>query len=244
MFRRWASSALDFVLEVVLHDRATPCYDHRQSFMNPTLFIRLCVTGLIVLGGVYLVVKLPSMDVGSQFVITVIGGTILGILAVKYVVPRIGDAVGTLFYSSGETIGPDNSVVASAKVAQGDYAGAIAEYEALLKEEPDNTLFIYEIAKIRAHMLDDPQSALNFLQEQLEGRDWTEDDAAFLMFRIAELHVDAFSDFTSAESVLQQVIAEFPNTRHSANAHHRIHEVQHAQMKARSHFHPKPGASS
>lgn len=212
------------------------CY----TTMKSTLLIRFCVTGLILLGAVYLTLKLPSMDVGSQFVLTVIGGTILALLAVKYVVPRIGDAVGTYFYSSSEIAAPQDSIKAAAKLAQGDYTGAISEYEADLREKPDDLVAIQEIAKIRSLKLGDPEGAVVFLQQQLEGRDWTEDGAAFLMFRIAELYVDCLHDHATAEGVLQQVISEFPNTRHSANAHHRIHEVQQAQFKAMMHHHAKP----
>ena len=207
--------------------------------MKPALIIRYCLFGLIALGLVYLGLKLPSMDVGSQFVLTVVGGTVIAIVAVKYFVPRFGDWVGTFFYSAGEVIVPDDTMKAAAKVAQGDYEGAIAEYEKMLSENPDNTLAIQEIAKIRAQKLGEPEKALLFLQQQLENRDWTEDGAAFLMFRIAELYQETLHDYAAAESVLQQVIADLPNTRHSANAHHKIHEVQEAQFKAMSAHRPK-----
>ena len=212
--------------------------------MKTTLLLRLCGYGLITVVVVYLAVKIPSMDVGSQFALTVIGGTILGLLAVKYLVPRIGDAVGTFFYSSGEVIVPDDSMKAAAKVAQGDYEGAIEEYLTILKEKPDNTLAIQEIAKIRAHKLGNPKAALAFLQKKLEGQDWSEDAAAFLMFRMAELNVDPLQDYAAAEAVLQQVIADLPNTRHSANASHRMHEVQQAQFEALSQSRPKSGSAS
>lgn len=241
MFRNGASVALEFVWELVLPPHAHPCYDKLFSPMKTALLIRFCVIGLIVAGIVYLAIKLPSMDVGSQFALTVIGGTILGILAVKYLVPRIGDAVGNFFYSPGEAAVSDESSEAAAKLAQGDYQGAIAAYQAILDETPDDTHSINEIAKIRMQHLGDPLGALTYLQEQLEGRDWVEDDAAFLMFRIAELHQEPLHDYAAAEEVLQQVIAEFPHSRHSSNAHHRIHEVQHAQYKARSQPRPKPG---
>ncbi|HEY1051370.1 MAG TPA: hypothetical protein VGE39_16475, partial [Prosthecobacter sp.] len=56
-------------------------------------------------------------------------------------------------------------------------------------------------------------------------------DAAFIMFRIADVHLTHRHDFEAARDMLEQVIGNFPNTRHSANAHHKIGEVEQAQFK-------------
>jgi len=69
------------------------------------------------------------------------------------------------------------------------------------------------------------------LQQHLESRAWPVDDAAFLMFRMAEIYTDRMHDFDAAHALLEEVIANFPNTRHSANAHHRINEVDQAKFK-------------
>lgn len=211
--------------------------------MKPGLLLRYALYVLLAAGIIYLAVKLPSMDVGSQFAITVIGGVIVGLLAVKYLVPRIGEAAGNFFYSSGAVVEQDDFQRASAKVAQGDYAGAVAEYEAWLEEKPDDTLAIQEAAKLKAQKLGDPAGALHFLEERLQGREWTPDQAVFLMFRISELHLD-MHNYAAAETVLQQVVSEFPKSRYSSNAKLRLSEIREVEFKAMTQGRLKTGGSA
>jgi outer membrane protein assembly factor BamD (BamD/ComL family) len=51
------------------------------------------------------------------------------------------------------------------------------------------------------------------------------------MFRLAEIQQDKRKDLPAAQDVLEQIIANFPNTKHSANAHHKLQEVQQQQFK-------------
>ena len=90
-------------------------------------------------------------------------GVIAGLAAVKYLIPWIGDAMGTFFFSSGEQIVMDDNMKAVAKLAQGDYEGAIAEYEKIAKEKPDDSFPVAEIAKIYSEKMGDPRRALTFL---------------------------------------------------------------------------------
>ena len=158
-------------------------------------------------------------------------GVAAGFLAVKYLIPWIGDAVGTAVFSSGEEVKIDGGLKAAAKMAQGDYEGAIAEHEKSLAEDPAQTFPAAEIARICVDNLHDPQRALNVLNTHLASRTWPEDDAAFLRFRIVDIHVDTLGDYETGRDLLQQIIGEFPNTRHSANAHHKLNEVEQAQFK-------------
>jgi len=120
---------------------------------------------------------------------------------------------------------------AAACISQGDYPGAIGHYEKMLEDKPDDPFPVAEIAKVYAERLHDPQAALKVLEEHLQSKDWPVDDAAFIMFRIADAHLTHLHDYEAAHDMLQQVIGNFPNTRHSANANHKIHEVEQAQYK-------------
>lgn len=200
--------------------------------MTARLIVRLCVAGLVVLLLLLSWQELKNQNPGVQLIFFLIVGGAVGVLVVKYFIPWLGDLVGTLVYSSGEEVVMDDSMKAASKVAQGDYEGAIAEYEKMVREKPDQTFPIGEIAKIRAEKLGDPQGALDVLRSQLEGKEWPVDDAAFLMFRLVDILSDLLNDYDAARDMLQQVIAHFPNTRHSANAHHRLNEVEQAQFKA------------
>ncbi|HYF34927.1 MAG TPA: tetratricopeptide repeat protein [Prosthecobacter sp.] len=171
-------------------------------------------------------------DPAMLFIYVIVLAVVAGVAMVKWVLPWIGDAASTAMLSSGEEVRPDESMKAAAKVAQGDYEGAIAEYEKSLRENPKQAFAVGEMAKICNEKLGDAQRALSVLNQHLAATQWSEDDAAFLRFRIVDIHVDTLKDFEKARELLQQVIAEFPNTRHSANAHHKMNEVEQAQFKA------------
>lgn len=170
-------------------------------------------------------------DDAMTFVYVVAVGVVAGLLVVKYFLPWLGDAVGTALFSSGEMVGDDPSLKAAAKLAQGDYEGAIAEHEKTLAENPAQVFPVGEIAKICADKLNDPARALRVLQERLAAQEWKEDDAAFLRFRMVDIQLDKLRDFAAAKTLLEGIIQDYPETRHRANAYHRVHEVEEMEMK-------------
>lgn len=199
--------------------------------MNRTQIIRLCLVALFLV-----LVKLGYDRVrdseGMMLVYFIAMGALAGFLFVKYVLPWFADAVGTVVYSSGEEIRPDETgLKAAAKLAQGDYEGAIAEHEKALANNPAQTYPIAEIANICVKRLNDPQRALQVLQKYLSAREWPEEDAAFLRFRMVEVQLDTLKDLTAARHLLEQIVTDFPNTRHSANANHKLHEMEQMEYK-------------
>lgn len=199
--------------------------------MNTSLVIRACLIGLVVLilWAVWQFIK--DGNDGTKFIFFILVGVGGGLWAVKVFIPWLGEALGTFFYSSGEEVRLDESMRAAAKVAQGDYEGAIEEYEKLVRERPEDPHPVAEIAKIHSERLHDHATAIEVLSRHLQSRDWPVDDAAFLMFRLADIHTQKLQDYDAARAVLEQVISNFPNTRHSANAHHRLNEVDQAKFK-------------
>ncbi|MBB5036292.1 tetratricopeptide repeat protein [Prosthecobacter dejongeii] len=170
-------------------------------------------------------------NVGMMLVYFLGLGIVAGLLIVAYVLPWFGDAVGTAVYSSGEKIKATGSAKAAAKMAQGDYEGAIEEHEKELAADPSQTFPIVEMAKICADKLADPQRAQRLLQNHLQDYPWSPDDAALLRFRLVDLQLHHFKDFPTTRQLLERIIADFPNTRHSANAHHKLHELEQAEYK-------------
>ncbi|MBE7493545.1 MAG: hypothetical protein HS117_01215 [Verrucomicrobiaceae bacterium] len=199
--------------------------------MNSNLVIRICLVLLVVIVVMLLWQQLMKASDGMKLVGFLIIGGGLGILAVKFLLPWIGDALGESVYSSGEKVEQDEMTKAAACISQGDYHGAIDHYNKMLDDKPDDPFPVAEIAKVHAERLHDPQSALQVLGNHLQSKDWPVDDAAFIMFRIAEVHLTHLHDFAAARDMLEQVVANFPNTRHSANAHHKITEVEQAEFK-------------
>lgn len=199
--------------------------------IDRTLIIRACLAVLAVLLVMILWNSVKDASDGMKLVFVIVVGLIGGILCVKYLIPWIGDAMGEAMFSSGEKAEQDEMTKAAACISQGDYEGAIGHYEKMLEEKPDDPFPVAEISKIHAERLHDSATALSVLAEHLQSREWPVDDAAFIMFRIADVHLKHSHDFDAARDMLEQVIGNFPNTRHSANAHHKMTEIEQAQYK-------------
>ena len=199
--------------------------------MNSSLLIRICVVLLIVIVAMLLWQQLMKASDGVKLVGFIILGVGMGILAVKFVLPWIGDAMGEVVYSSGEHTEQDEMTKAAACISQGDYEGAIDHYNKMLADQPTDPFPVAEIAKVYAERLHDPQSALQALSSHLQSKDWPVDDAAFIMFRIADVYQTHLHEFSLARDMLEQVVTNFPETRHSANARHKIQEIEQAEYQ-------------
>lgn len=149
---------------------------------------------------------------------------LVGVVFVIDVLPAIAHRMTHAVYDSAEMVEEDVMHDARAKLAQGDYEGAVGAFRDAATQDPLNRLPYVEIAKIQREQLHDPQGAIATLREAIEGQEWQVSDAAFLMFRLAEVYDEDLSDRLSAATLLQQVIDQFPETRHSANARHKLHE--------------------
>lgn len=211
--------------------------------IDRTFIIRACMGLLAVLIIMILWNQVKDGSDGMKLVFVIVVGLVGGILAVKFFIPWLGDAMGESIYSSGEQTEQDEMTKAAACIATGDYAGAIEHYEKMLEAKPDDPFPVAEIAKVHAERLHDPQAALRALEEHLQSKEWPVDDAAFIMFRIADVHLTHRHDFETARDMLEQIIGNFPNTRHSANAHHKMSEIEQMQYKLLMEQRTKTGSS-
>jgi len=173
-------------------------------------------------------------QVMGKFFAIIVGGIVAAFLVGMFVVPMLGDAVGNFFYSSGEKIEDDGSNAAAAMLAQGDYEGAAAEYKKIVAENPGESFPVWEAGKVMAEKLEDPDGAIAWVSEQLEAQEWDEDGAAFLMFRLAELHEEHKDDPDTALDLLSQVVGTFPGTRHAANATSKKRKMEQAMIEGNS----------
>ena len=149
---------------------------------------------------------------------------LVGIVVVVHVLPMLAHRVTHAVYDSGEEVDKDPMHDARAKVAQGDWEGAIECFRQAAAADPLNRLPYVEIAKIQLEQLEDPQAAVHTLRHAIEDQEWQENDAAYLMFRLAGIYDEHLNDRASAATTMQQVMEQFPETRHSANARHKLHE--------------------
>jgi len=160
----------------------------------------------------------------QSILLGVVTAVVVGVVFVIDVLPVIAQKMTHAVYDSAEMVEEDAMHDARSKVAQGDYEGAIEAFKVAAQADPLNRMPWIEIAKIYRENLENPGAALSTLRTALEGQEWQVNDAAYLMFRVAELYDEDLQDRTSATTILLQVTEQFPNTRHSANARHRLHE--------------------
>lgn len=144
---------------------------------------------------------------------------------IAFVLPALVHRATQEMYGSGAEVETDPMHDARALFAQGDYEGAIKSYHEVAKEHPDDRFPWLEMAKIYNDNLEDPDAAIEALKEGLESQEWTVNNAAFFLFRIAELYEKEKDDTMTTVQLLQQIVELFPETRHSANATHRLREM-------------------
>jgi tetratricopeptide (TPR) repeat protein len=160
----------------------------------------------------------------SGILLTFIGAGIAGIVVVVYLLPFFAQRITHAVYDSAEMIEKDVMHDARVLVAQGEYHAAIEAFKEAAKAEPLNRLPWVEIAKIYKDNLEDPEAAVQTIRYALESQEWELNDAAYFLFRLAELYDEVQGDRASAIAILRQVVEQFPRTRHSANAKALLHE--------------------
>ncbi len=164
-----------------------------------------------------------KMLVGIALLIVIAGYG--GIVFVAYILPTVVNRFTHVFYGSAEEAETDPMHDARALFAQGDFEAAIEAYQEVAREQPENRFPWVEISKIQHDNQEDPDAAIKTLRQALESYEWRVNDAAFFMFRLADLYEVDKQDMPTSMGILQQVAETFPDTRHAANATHRLREL-------------------
>lgn len=160
----------------------------------------------------------------NGILLTFLSAGLIGIVFVTQILPILAEKFTQAVYESGEELERTAFHDARVLMAQGEWEGAIEAFKLAAVEDPMNRVPYIEIAKIQKVHLEDPLAAITTLREALEGQEWEEDDAAFLLFRLAEIYDEDAEDRESAVAIFEQVMEQFPGTRHSANARTKLHE--------------------
>jgi outer membrane protein assembly factor BamD (BamD/ComL family) len=160
----------------------------------------------------------------SGILLTFVSAGFVGIFFVVYILPFFAQRVTHAVYDSAEMIERDVMHDARSLLAQGDYEGAIAAFKQAAAADPLNRLPWVEIAKIYKDNIGDPNAAIATIRHALESQAWEVNDAAYFLFRLAELYDEVEGDRDAAIAIMHQVVEQFPGTRHSANANHKLHE--------------------
>ena len=172
-------------------------------------------------------VKMNSIEGQRTFngiLLAFLSAGLIGIVFVTQVLPAIAQKITHAVYDSNEQVEQDAFHDARVFMAQGEWESAIESFKAAAVQDPLNRMPYVEIAKIQKMHLEDPAAAIATLREAVEGQEWQENDAAFLMFRLAELYDEDAGDRESAVAIMEQVMEQLPESRHSANARTKLHE--------------------
>ena len=170
----------------------------------------------------------------TGILLTFLSAGLIGIFFVLQVLPIFAQRVTHAVYDSAEMVERDVMHDARVMMAQGNYHEAIEEFKKAAAADPMNRLPWVEIAKIYKDNLEDPHSAIETIRHALESQAWEVNDAAYFLFRLAELYDEVLGDRPSAVAIMQQVVEQFPSTRHSANAMHKLHEWEADQPPAQN----------
>ncbi|WP_411846656.1 tetratricopeptide repeat protein [Roseibacillus persicicus] len=160
------------------------------------------------------------------FALFIVTGVFTGFLIVSYILPNVVQRASEEVYGSTQKVGGPSALTrAQAAVAQGEWEQAIELYQEAATEEPDNRLPWVEIAMLQRERLENPHAALLTLEQALARGGWRENDEAFFLFRKIEIFENDLNEHDQAIALLRDVIDRFPQTRHSANAMHKLHEL-------------------
>ena len=165
----------------------------------------------------------PSTILGLFAGIVVLGVGI-AILFVTTILPEVVESVANLFFNPNEKAEKDPHSDAISAVALGEYEEAIEAYRVIYENDPTDTMALSESAKIYCEHLDNPAAGAELLEEALK-KEWPADSVAFLSTRLVDIYWKYQHDGRSARALLLQIMEAMPETRHAANAGHRLQEI-------------------
>lgn len=194
--------------------------------MSSSLVIKLASFALLSTGVYLIYQQIPEDRVAYKLLVFILGGLVIGIPTALIFAPALGDKLGDFFYNAPEAVKPTPGSAARAKMAQGDYEGAVEEFLKLAESEPNDRTPWVEIIRIQREKLADPEAALDSVQAALAAHEWPEDDEAFFLFRIVEISSQELNQPQTAIDALNIIVEKFPETRNSANAMHILREME------------------
>jgi len=160
----------------------------------------------------------------NGIILAFLSAGLVGIVFVTQLLPMLAQKLTHAVYDSGEEVEADPFHDARVLMAQGEWEAAIKSFREAAKQDQYNRMPWIEIAKIQKIHLEDITAAVATLREAIEEYEWEPNDAAFLMFRLAEAYDEDMENRAAAVAILEQVMEQFPESRHSANARTKLHD--------------------
>lgn len=167
--------------------------------------------------------------------IVVLIGCVWFALLGLHTVQRFADRFAQLGLASDDQlqVRPQYSI-AEARVAQGRYAEAIAEYRRVIEQHPSEPYPHIRIAELLHDKLRQPDAAIAELRLALPK---TETDDAFSLVanRLADWLLEHHHDIPGAEAILREIELRYPESRHARAARERRERIAAAVADATPH---------
>lgn len=145
-------------------------------------------------------------------------------LAYAYAFPYFAERMSDGVYEPHNLESDDLRFQAQKEVLDGDYTQAIANYREILKRDHSDSSAVMAIAKIQRKHLEKSRQAADGLQQALDSREWSTDEATKMLSYIAEIYEIDFCDHIKAIRILEGIVKDFPESRYAANAAAKIKE--------------------
>ena len=163
--------------------------------------------------------------VGYLFAVVILC-VIFGVVFVVWVLPFLGEFVGNFFFSPNVELERSFQDKAREALERGDQEKALDLFYKALEVEPGDIFATSEIARLLCTHRQAPQEAREFLEEAMR-RDWTRDDLAFLLLRLADVCAHHAGDPTRARELWQGVIIAYPGTNYADQAQEELTALDH-----------------
>ena len=168
-------------------------------------------------------IAFAAEEIGGGEAVLYLGGAIVlsvatGIVIVTAFLPAVGEIIGNFFFSPNTQLDRTAQDKAREALERGDSEKALRYFHDALAAEPGDILSISEIARLLCEHRHDPAAAREFLEETMRQRDWTSDDLAFLLLRLAWVCAHDAHDPARAREVWQGIVLAYPGTRFAEQA--------------------------
>ena len=168
-----------------------------------------------------------DMSKRATYYFIIIGlGAVTAVITCVSLLPMLGEFIGGFLFHPNIKIERSPHAEALAKLAAGDFEGAIAEYKSVVDDDPKDMHAVSEVVRLYCEKLNKPEPAEDFLVEVLSMADWEPAEKAFLSQRLVDVSWTYHRDVNRARAILIKIAEDMPETREAANALHRLQEIE------------------
>ncbi len=157
----------------------------------------------------------------------------VGFGVVKWILPAVGDAIGTAAFGGGGAGDPSPHERGIELMQAGQHAAAITEFQRVLAQNPVDRYAVLQIVKLQATSLEDPESAIQSLQVALL-ETWPEAETALFTDKLVDLLLETKQAPAAARTALETLISQHPGTIVAGQAQARIQALEEAAYLAGS----------